>query len=74
MEDIEQEVGQFAAAGAIVKVPVQDAGGGIKEVTLADPDGNLLGLIENTEFKLPDKTFTLASEDRLGFPGVSFPS
>jgi len=32
---------------------VQDVGGGIKVATVADPDGNLIGLLENPNFGLP---------------------
>ena len=53
VDEIEQEVERFTEAGAVVRAPVQDVGGGIEVVTLADPDGNQLGLIENPEFKLP---------------------
>jgi hypothetical protein len=34
-------------------VGVQDVGDGIKVATVADPFGNLIGLIENPHFKLP---------------------
>ncbi|MCH2463238.1 MAG: hypothetical protein MK335_08380 [Gemmatimonadetes bacterium] len=46
-------MGRFTATGAEVRAPVQDVDGGVKVVKLADPDGNLLGLIENPAFKLP---------------------
>ena len=53
VEDIELGVGRFTKTGAEVRAPVQDVDGGVKVVKLADPDGNLLGLIENPAFKLP---------------------
>lgn len=31
--------------------PVQDVGGGIKVSTIADPEGNAIGIIENPHFK-----------------------
>lgn len=37
--------------GAKELSPVQDVGGGIKVSTVADPDGNALGIIENPHFK-----------------------
>lgn len=43
----------FVGIGATVKVPILDVGSGIKVATLADPFGNLFGLIENPHFKLP---------------------
>ena len=53
VEGIELGVGRFTAIGAEVRAPGQDVDGGVKVVKLADPDGNLLGLIENPAFKLP---------------------
>lgn len=38
--------------GAVVKIRPHDVGGGIKVATVADPFGNLIGLIENPHFKL----------------------
>ena len=37
----------FARAGASLKSPIQDVGEGIRVATVADPFGNLVGLIEN---------------------------
>jgi len=34
-----------------VTAPIQDVGGDIRVATVADPFGNLLGLIENPHFK-----------------------
>ena len=51
--EIEPAVQQFVAAGASVVVAPQDVGDGIKVATLADPFGNLIGLIENPHFALP---------------------
>ena len=51
--DIETAVPRFAGFGAVIKSPIQDVGVGIKVADLADPDGNLLGLIENPHFALP---------------------
>ena len=52
--NIDDAVEWFAKAGAVVRSPIQDVGGGIRVADLSDPDGNLLGLIENPQFKLPD--------------------
>ena len=38
-------------AGAVVAAPAQDVGGGIRVATVADPDGNQIGLIENPNFQ-----------------------
>ena len=48
--DAAKAVEQFTAAGATLKSPVQDVGEGIKVATVADPFGNLIGLIENPHF------------------------
>jgi predicted enzyme related to lactoylglutathione lyase len=53
VSDINEAFEHFVAIGAAVKVPVLDVGGGIKVATFADPFGNLIGLIENPNFKLP---------------------
>lgn len=52
--NIEQAFDHFLKAGAVAVEPVQDVGGGIKVATVADPDGNLIGIIENPHFKLPE--------------------
>jgi predicted enzyme related to lactoylglutathione lyase len=51
--EIDSAVHHFLAAGATVRTAVQDVGGGIKVVSLADPFGNTIGLIENPHFALP---------------------
>ena len=48
--DAAKAVEQFTRAGATLKSPVQDVGEGIKVATVADPFGNLIGLIENPHF------------------------
>ena len=51
--DAAKAVEQFTRAGATLTSPVQDVGEGIKVATVADPFGNLIGLIENPHFALP---------------------
>ena len=48
--EIETAFQHFVANGATVVAAVQDVGGGIKVATVADPFGNLIGLIENPQF------------------------
>jgi predicted enzyme related to lactoylglutathione lyase len=48
--DAAAEADRIAGLGATVVDPVQEVGGGIKVATLADPFGNLLGVIENPHF------------------------
>ncbi len=53
VENIENAVQHFVAAGATTVAPVQDVGDGIKVATVTDPFDNLIGLIENPHFALP---------------------
>ena len=52
--NIDRAVDDFLKAGATVVEPAQEVGGDIKVATVADPDGNLIGIIENPHFKLPE--------------------
>jgi predicted enzyme related to lactoylglutathione lyase len=45
--DIEAKLADVTAAGATVKEPPRDVGGGRLVATVADPDGNVLGLIQD---------------------------
>jgi predicted enzyme related to lactoylglutathione lyase len=45
--DIEAKLTEVAAAGATVKEPAHDVGGGRLVATVTDPDGNVLGLIQD---------------------------
>lgn len=54
VDDIHGEVQRLKSAGVMIEGQIQDVGGGIKVVDLVDPFGNLVGLIENPDFK-PDK-------------------
>jgi len=49
---IERAVQHFGTVGATVASPIHDVGEGIKVATVADPFGNLIGLIENPNFEL----------------------
>jgi predicted enzyme related to lactoylglutathione lyase len=51
VKDIELAVKHFVARGAKVRTDIQDVGGGIKVATVSDPFDNLIGLIENPNFK-----------------------
>jgi len=51
--DIGPAVEHFVTSGATLVSPVQDVGGDIKVATVADPFGNLIGLIENPHFSVP---------------------
>jgi len=45
--DIAAKLTEVTAAGAIVKEPVHDVGGGRLVATFTDPDGNVLGLLQD---------------------------
>jgi len=45
--DIEAKLAEVTAAGATVKEPAHDVGGGRLIATVTDPDGNVLGLIQD---------------------------
>jgi predicted enzyme related to lactoylglutathione lyase len=45
--DIEAKLAEVTAAGASVKDPVRDVGGGRLVATVTDPDGNVLGLLQD---------------------------
>jgi predicted enzyme related to lactoylglutathione lyase len=45
--DIEAKVAEVTAAGATVKEPAHDVGGGRLVATVTDPDGNVLGLLQD---------------------------
>src|SRR5579862_6680314 len=44
--DIEAKLAEVTAAGATVKDPVRNVGGGRLVATVTDPDGNVLGLLQ----------------------------
>ena len=46
----DKAVAHFVRAGAVLQSPVRDVGEGIRVATVADPFGNLMGLIENPHF------------------------
>jgi predicted enzyme related to lactoylglutathione lyase len=52
---IDSAVRHFVNSGAVIVAPVQDVGDGIKVATVADPFGNLIGLIENPHFALANQ-------------------
>src|ERR1051325_11850863 len=43
--DLEAKLAEVTAAGATVKEPAHDVGGGRLVATVRDPDGNLLGIL-----------------------------
>jgi predicted enzyme related to lactoylglutathione lyase len=47
VSDIEAKLTEVTAAGATVKEPARDVGGGRLVATFTDPDGNVLGLLQD---------------------------
>jgi predicted enzyme related to lactoylglutathione lyase len=45
--DIQAKLAEVTAAGASLKEPVRDVGGGRLVATVTDPDGNVLGLLQD---------------------------
>jgi predicted enzyme related to lactoylglutathione lyase len=45
--DIEAKLAEVTAAGGTVKEPVRDVGGGRLVAAFTDPDGNVLGLLQD---------------------------
>jgi predicted enzyme related to lactoylglutathione lyase len=46
--DIEARLAAVTAAGATLKEPAHDVGGGRLIATVIDPDGNVLGLLQDS--------------------------
>ncbi len=47
VSDIEAKLAEVTAAGATIKESVRDVGGGRLVATVTDPDGNVLGLLQD---------------------------
>jgi predicted enzyme related to lactoylglutathione lyase len=47
VRDIEAKLAEVTAAGATLKDPARDVGGGRLVATFTDPDGNVLGLLQD---------------------------
>ena len=45
--DIEAKLAEVTAAGATVREPAHDVGGGRLVATVTDPDGNVLGILQD---------------------------
>ncbi len=52
VDDAEIALAHFIAAGAKAKETVQEVGEGIRVATVHDPFGNVLGIIQNPNFKV----------------------
>lgn len=46
--DIEAKLAELTAAGATVKDPTRDVGGGRLVASVSDPDGNVLGVLQDS--------------------------
>ena len=53
VNDIQSAVEHFQSLGAVLFDPIEDVGDDILVASLKDPFGNVIGLIQNPNFKLP---------------------
>ena len=53
VKKLDEGLARFSKHGAKIVSPAQDVGGDIRVATVADPFGNVIGLIENPHFALP---------------------
>jgi len=51
--DLDAVLAHVVEHGAALVTPAQDVGGGIRVASIADPFGNVIGVIENPHFQLP---------------------
>ena len=51
--DIDAAVAHMKTCGAVVRQEPMDVGGDIKVAAVADPFGNVIGIIQNPHFKIP---------------------
>jgi predicted enzyme related to lactoylglutathione lyase len=54
VDDVDAAVTRLVERGAAVHEKISDVGGGIRIGSVLDPFGNILGVIENPQFKLED--------------------
>jgi len=52
VSDLDAAVARVLGLGAVSVTPIQDVGGGIRVATVADPTGNIIGLIDNPHFQI----------------------
>jgi len=52
VSDLDAAVSRVLGLGATSVTPIQDVGGGIRVATVADPTGNIIGLIDNPHFQI----------------------
>ena len=55
VREIDNAVQHFVGMGATVEAAVQEVGEGVKVATVRDPFVNIIGLIENPSFTLPQE-------------------
>ena len=54
VSDVDAALAHLLEVGAQPNEAIQDVGGGVRVATVRDPFGNVLGIIENPGFSLPD--------------------
>lgn len=54
VENADTALQKLLELGATTHRPIQDVGEGIRVASVLDPSGNILGIIENPHFKIPE--------------------
>jgi|SRR5688572_7829668 len=54
VENADAALKRLLELGATTHRPIQDVGEGIRVASVLDPSGNILGIIENPHFKIPE--------------------
>ncbi len=62
VDDLDGALARAVAAGAVVVEPLRDVGANIRLCTVRDPFGNLLGLIDNPNFRVPALGATVVAD------------
>ncbi len=55
VSDCDKALARLLDRGADPRHDVQDVGGGIRVASVLDPEGSVIGIIENPHFALPDR-------------------
>ena len=69
--DLEAKLAKVTATGATVKEPAHDVGGGHLVATVTDPDGNVLGLLQDRLAPTPAPVLSVVATPSVGSPTTS---
>jgi predicted enzyme related to lactoylglutathione lyase len=54
VQDVDVSLAMLKAQGAEVLAEIREVGGGIKTASVVSPMGNVIGIIENPHFRIPE--------------------